>query len=237
MRKSGFKIFLVLMVTSLLLATSARAVLAGPHYTLTPSSGSGSVGSDMHVIVGIDTGTEKMIGGDLQMTFDASKLELTSVTKVGSPAFNFQYNQGDAIIDNSVGTFALTLSPFDSSVYSGVIANGQLLDLTFRPKATGTATVAYTCVAGAIARDTNIINTTSADVIDCPSNQSGSYSISAATGGGGSSSTPTPVPTSAGVVATTTPSTLPSTGNLTATMFMVVFGVISVVGGAILRWL
>lgn len=236
MRHLTLKLSLVLLLLGLVWTTQVRAVLAGPHFTLTPSTGSGTVGSNLDVILGIDSGTEKMVGGDIQLTFDASKMDLVSVSKVASPAFNFEYTSSSASISNTAGTMVLSLLPFDSSVYSGVVASGPLLTLSFRPKSTGTATVGFTCVAGAIAKDTNIININTADVVDCGANQSGSYTINAATGGGDNSSpTSTPVPTVAS--ASTTTSQLPKTGSLSTTFTLIMVGLISVVGGLALKWL
>jgi hypothetical protein len=237
MRYLTLKLSLDLLLLCLIWTTQVRAVLAGPHFTLTPATDTGTVGSSMKVILGVDSGTEKMIAGDAQMTFDASKLELVSVTKVDNPALSLTYNTGDANINNVAGTVYIGLYPSDSSVYNGSVVSGPLFTLSFRLKATGTATVGFTCVAGAIAKDTNIINATSADVIDCTVNQSGSYTINAATGGSDSpTSTPTPT-TSTSTAATATTSQLPKTGNLSATLTLMVVGLVSVVGGVMLKWL
>ncbi|HEX8923139.1 MAG TPA: LPXTG cell wall anchor domain-containing protein, partial [Patescibacteria group bacterium] len=74
------------------------------------------------------------------------------------------------------------------------------------------------------------INTAGKDVVDCASNQSGSYTITA-TGGadvGTTGTTVTPTPTSG---------TLPQTGGISTTFGLILVGLSSMIGALFLRGL
>jgi LPXTG-motif cell wall-anchored protein len=200
--------------------------MAAPHFTLSPASANETTGQNFTVTMGVDSGTEMVIGIDIQGTFDASKLEMVSIDKGSVPddGYQFTYTSGQAIIHNDTGQFEVTLPSANSSVYTGVVAKHELLKITFRPKAAGVATLNYVCAAGSIA-DTNIINQAGNDVVDCGSNQSGSYTIADA---GGSSSAATPTPTSTSSSAATaapTTSTLPQTGGVENTVALLILGI------------
>jgi len=154
------------------------AAMAAPHFTLSPAAANETVGQNFVVTLGVDSGTEKVIGIDIKGTFDASKLEIVSIDKGTIPddGYLFTYTPGQAIIRNDTGQFEATLAKLDSNLYTGVVAKHELLKITFRPKAAGTATLNYVCAAGSIS-DVNIINQSANDVVDCASNQSGSYTI------------------------------------------------------------
>jgi len=209
------------------LVSPVRA-MAVPHFTLVPTSANETVGTNFVVTMGVDSDIEKVIGLDIQATFDAAKLEVVSIEKVASDTgYQFTYTAGQAIIHNDTGKFEVTLPSADSSVYTGVVAKQELLKITFRPKAAGVATLNYVCTAGSVA-DTNIINQSGNDVVDCASNQSGSYTIVAGDGTT-PTSTPMPTPTSGGSSAPTavptTTSQLPETGGLENTIALLVLGI------------
>lgn len=195
--------------------------MAAPHLTLSPTTQTVANGSQFDVIMGIDSEAEKVIGVDIVSTFDASKLEIVSVVKGNVPdnGYNFAYTSASPIIKNDTGRLEITLPSSNSSTYEGVVAKHELLKVTFKAKATGTATVNYSCTAGSVT-DSNIINQSGTDVIDCASNSSGSYTI---TDGGSTSSTPTPTSKAA-----TTTTTLPDTGATETTIGLLVFGLSTV---------
>jgi LPXTG-motif cell wall-anchored protein len=218
-------------LAALAFGMSAQAVQAAPHFTFTPSSGTYNTGQNFSVVLGVDSETEKVVAMDVVGTFDASKLEIVSIDKVSSPAFNFAWDANTPIIHNDSGRFEITLSPISSSVYDGEVAKGQLLTFNFRPKATGTATLNLTCQTGQIV-ETNIINQASSDVVNCASNQSGSYTINST--GNDSSPTATPAPNGATTAPSPT-SALPQTGGTGSTIGLAVFGVVSILGALFLR--
>lgn len=222
---------LTLILAMGLMGVSAKGVLAGPHMTLTPTSGTFTNGSTFTVTVGVDSGTEKVIAMDVVMSFDAAKLEISSVTKASNSVFDFSFDANTPIIRNETGKMEITLAPKNMSVYSGEVANGPLLTINFKAKAVGTASVNFTCQAGQV-NETNIINQSSVDVIDCGANQSGSYVIQA--GSGGDNETPTATPT---VRAPTSTGALPQTGVMDSMIGLTVFGLVSVISAFLLRWL
>lgn len=225
MKLSALKISFILFLLILLTRVTVVGAYAAPHFTFSPSSGSYTNGASFAVVLGADSGVEKVVAMDIVGTFDATKLEISSIEKASSAAFNFDYGANTAIIHNDTGKFELTLAPSGSSVYDGVVVNGSLLVINFRAKAVGTASVNLTCQSGSVT-ESNIINQSSADMVDCASNQSGSYTITEASSGTNPTSTFAPaaatsVPTAA---ATTTTSELPRTGGLTETLGLVIFG-------------
>jgi len=213
-----------------------RAVKATGYFSLNPAAGSYEQGTNFSVLVGANSAGEAVVGLDVVGSFDATKLELVSIAKVeSSNVYQFvSYDQSLVKIDNGAGTFAVTLTPSGSSVYMGQAINEDFLRLTFKGKAIGVASVNFTCETGSVV-DSNIINQNALDIVDCASNQSGSYTIS-----GGSGTAATTAPTSAAAtttVATTTTTELPETGGIAGTVGMMVFGAVSLMGVLLLRWL
>lgn len=219
------KLLLIAGVSLGVLMASPVAAMAAPHFTLSPATGSQTVGQNFTVTMGVDSDTEKVVGIDIKAAYDSAKLELVSVEKATVPddGYQFSYVTGQAIIKNDTGVMEVTLPSKDTSVLVGPVAKHDLLKLTFKPKATGTATLSYTCTAGSVV-ETNIISQAGTDVVDCASNQSGSYTIAAGVGGdsGTTTTAATPTPTS---------SSLPRTGAVENTVALLVFGLGSVVAG------
>lgn len=213
---------IIALAGAMVLAKPVTA-MAVPHFTLTPASGSQTVGQDFTVVMGVDSDTEKVVGIDIKGSFDSSKLEIVSIEKgiVPDDGYQFSYTSGQAIIHNDTGVFEVTLTPLNQSVLVGPVAKHELLKITFKPKATGTATLNYTCLPGSVV-ETNIISQAGSDVVDCSANQSGSYTIEAGTGGDNTpAATATPVPSGT--------SSLPQTGAVENTIILMVLGLASVI--------
>lgn len=219
-----------------MLATPVMAA-AAPHFTLSPASGNQTVGQNFTVTMGVDSDTDKVVGLDIKASFDATKLEVVSIEKGTIPddGYQFSYSSGQAIIHNDTGVFEVTLTPLNQSVLVGPIAKHELLKVTFKPKAVGTATFNYTCLSNSVV-ETNIISQEGADVVECAANQSGSYTIAAGTGGDSGSNdddnssavaTMTPVPAST--------TSLPQTGVIENTILLAVFGISSIAAALYLR--
>jgi LPXTG-motif cell wall-anchored protein len=225
------KLLTAVLVLALMIVCPARA-MATPHFTLNPSSASETTGSNFTVTMGVDSNTSKVIGIDIQGTFDASKLQIVSIDKAANipdSGYQFTYTSGQAIINNTAGTFEVTLPSANSSVYTGVVAVQDLLTITFKPTASGTATLDYVCTAGSVA-DSNIIDQSGNDVVDCTANQSGSYTISGTNSSSSVTNTPTPTSTSSSssTAATATPTkgaSLPDTGSVANTVALLVLGI------------
>lgn len=220
-----------------LFAVSSVKAYAAPRFTITPTSGTYSVGTSFSVIVGVNSDTEKVVAMDVVGVFDKSKLQLISVEKITTPdpAFQFSFDSNTALIHNDTGKFEATLSPLGTSVFDGVVTAQNLLTLYFMPIASGTANVSFSCTQGAV-NDSNILNPSSVDVTTCTANDSGSYTIQAAVGGS-TTTTSTPTPTTTVTTTTSTTAELPKTGGLTTTMGLIVFGAISMASALFLKLL
>lgn len=199
---------------------------AASNFTLSPSSGTFNVGDQIKVTVGIDSGTDKVFSADVVMVFDASKLEFVDSAAVPLNPPTFLFSKGINNFDNAAGTLNIALAPVSSNSNEAAVAKGDLITLTFKAKATGTGTLSFSCAAGSTT-DTNIINQDITDVVNCASNQSGSYTIQASTGGDSGS-----VPTSAVATPTKAPSALPKTGVLTPTVTLLVMGLVGIIASA-----
>lgn len=214
----------------------ARPVMAaGPMLKFVPSSGSYTNGSNFTVTIGVDSGTEKVQAVDVWATFDTTRLEVVSVVKATNPAFGF--NMGAANIDEAGGKFDITFNPSaDGATFEATAVSGDLAVVTFKAKATGTANVNFTCAAGSTI-DSNILNISTNDVIECASNINGSYTI---TDGGTANPDPTAVPTASPNNPTATPTStneLPKTGTVETTIALMVFGFVSLLSSLALKFL
>ena len=214
----------IVALAGVLVLVKPAAALAVPHFTLSPASGSQTVGQEFSVVMGVDSDTEKVVGIDIKASFDSSKLEVVSIEKgvIPDDGYQFSYTSGQAIIHNDTGVFEVTLTPLNQSVLVGPVAKHELLKITFKPKATGTATLSYTCLPGSVV-ETNIISQTGTDVVDCSANQSGSYTIANGTGGDSNppAATATPVPSGS--------TSLPQTGAIENTLILIGLGLASVI--------
>ena len=226
---------LLLVFTTALLALVVVPVkaYAAPRFTFTPATGSYTVGSNISVVLGAESDTEKVLAMDVVGTFDATKLELLSVEKIlrADPTFNFTFDAGTAKINNDTGSFEMTLAPASSSLYDSMVVSQPLLTFTFRAKAVGNAIVNLACTQGNT-RDTNIANQDGADVVSCAANQSGSYTITE----GSSAGVPTSPP-AATVAPAATGTELPRTGGFGPTFGLLVFGSVSILSILLLGWL
>jgi len=233
MRK--FWLILVLVFLFEVGTAASNAVVAGPMLKLTPSSGSHNNGSTFEVTVGVDSGTAKSMAVDAFLTFDASKLEVVSIENPASPAFVFTMGKN---IYNSDGKIDMSFNPSgDSTLSESTVIKGDLAVIKFKAKNIGTARVDFTCQAGSTI-DTNIFDNQGIDVIDCASNQDGSYAIIA---GGGNPEPTSPPGETSNPQPTVTPSAggseLPRAGGVGTTIGLLIFGIVGVLAGTILKWL
>ncbi|MEI8068046.1 MAG: cohesin domain-containing protein [Candidatus Shapirobacteria bacterium] len=225
MRKIVLSFTLLLLVSTLVLTRGAAAIIAAPHLTLTPSTGSYKVGDTVTVKVGVNSDTVVPVGVDVVGTFDSAKLEFVSVAKVASPIL-------DCDVSNSSGSFDYGCVSGENSA-SLTDKVGDLFTFTFKAKAVGTGTLTFSCAGGDL-NDSNIFGPSGEnDNIVCSANSKGSYVISAA-----SSSTTTTTSTSATEeVIPTESSELPKTGAAATTIGLLIFGLVSVAGAFLLKFL
>lgn len=211
------------------MASGAKAAVASPHLYVSPSSGDHSVDDSFSVTLSVDSGSEVVGGVDAIGTYDSSKLELTSATKASSMVFDNTDSGGSCSIDTgTAGKFSITCYSNDALTDKAV--NGQLVVFNFRAKATGTATLGFTCASGSTT-DSNIVKSSnSADVIVCGENVGGSYTIGESSGSDDSSDDET-------TTTTTTTKTLPKSGSTGVTLGLLVFGAVSVLSAVFLKFL
>ena len=212
---------------------SPMKVLAGPHYTLDAATGEYTNGSSFSVIVGVTgIGESGMVTGDVDLNFDKTKLEITSVEKLSNTVFpysstvNFQ-------TDNVNGTMIVSLFSDDTSILLGggkPNISRPLFKINFKAKAEGTAAVTFDCTTGKT-DDTNIFLAPSAtEGIVCSENTAGSYTIKAASSSTTTTSTTTPTPTTA-----VTATELPQTGSVGTTILLTLLGTLGVIGAFLLK--
>lgn len=220
------------MSAVMLMAVNVKAVNAVAKLTLSPASGSYGNGETFKVTVGVDSGTDVAGAVDGLGTYDSAKLELTDISEATDLIFKNGGSQGSCSTKKSDGKFNFTC--YGESSVDDKIIKGNLVVLTFKTKAAGTAAVNFTCASGSTS-DSNIIkSSTSTDVITCASNDSGSYTIS------GTASTTTPTTTATTVTPTkaaTSSTELPKTGAVGSTIGLIVFGLFSVAGAFFLKFL
>lgn len=232
MRKKSLLKVIVFIIVVFLFTANVKAVNAVAKLTLSPTSGSYNNGDTFKVTVGVDSGTEVAGAVDGIGTYDSTRLELTDISK----ASDLVFTAGECSINKSDGKFSFTC--YGQSSVEDKIIKGNLVVMTFKAKATGTANVNFTCTSGSSA-DSNIIKSlTSADIITCSSNDSGSYTIN--TSGTTTTTTPTPTTTSSSSTTTSTTTTateLPKTGGIASTVGLIVFGAVSVLSALFLKFL
>ena len=232
MKKTAL-LFNVFLVLGILLATNTKAVIAGPHQSLSPASGNYTVGQSFSVTANMTSGGEVIGGADGVGTYDSNILELVSVVKAPSLVFSTTDDGGSCVISEfESGKFAY--SCYSNSNTSSNSNSGDLVVFNFKAKAVGTGLVKFTCVQDSTT-DTNIIKTSPVgDVIVCSENVDGSYVITAGTG---SNSTSTPTPNNSTPKTVDGTEELPKTGGLGATLGLVLFGIVSVVSAVFLKFL
>lgn len=231
MYKLGFKIGLSLFLLFMMCGVGCRAVLAAPHLTLSPTTGSFTNGSNFTVAIGVDSGTEKSSAVDVWGTFDNTRLEIVSIVKASTPAFAFDMTPH---IFNDTGKFDFSCASSEVSGLEDKVITGDLAVVTFKTKAVGVASMGFSCTSGS-SIDSNIFKSSGVDVIDCATNQSGSYTITASTGESTATATPTTSATTTATPTTKVTTELPKTGGIASTLGLVIFGGISVLGALFLR--
>ncbi|MFH1561045.1 MAG: cohesin domain-containing protein [Patescibacteria group bacterium] len=200
------RLLLPLLLFLACLRVGAVQAVAGARLYLTPASGTHSTGEQFAVTVSVDTAGQEAMAVDALINFDSTRLEAKSVSK-GDFFGGFDYN-----IDAASGR--ITIYSFSEQTLQTKSGTGVIGTITFAGKAEGTASVSFLCQAGGDT-DSAVWDAAANDVIDCPSNGSGSYTI-----GSGSSPVATTAPATTSVPAattapdapTSTPSQLPETG-------------------------
>lgn len=226
----------IFLILGLMLAASAKAALASPHLSLSPASGTYTVGQSFEVTVNVDAGG-KIIGGvDMKGLYDSAKLEFVSMKRAELMVFE-DYGGSCDLNNTSSAAGKFSFGCTTNTDIGSESLSGKLVVITFKAKAVGTATVSYECTTDT--SDTNILQAVNvADVIVCGENVTGSYVIKAA-----SSSDDTTDETTDDTEETTedtssetdTSSELPQTGSVGTTLGLILFGAISIASALFLK--
>lgn len=231
------KLFILLLMFALLMGVDP-VLAAGPMVKFSPSTGTYKNGEPFNVNIGVDSGTEKVQAIDIRVTFDANLVQVDSIDPLNNitfPGLTIDSKE----ISNDTGLFKFSLYN-DASTFEGGAVTGDLVKVTFKPKAKGTIKVNFACVEGSTI-DTNIFNILTNEVINCASNINGVYTI---TDGGTANPDPTAVPTIPPsndnpdpTAAPTQSNELPQTGTVETTIGLIIFGIVSVLSSLALKFL
>lgn len=173
------KLILTIFTGLLLMQLKASAVSA-QSLLLNPAEAGKKVNEQFTVDLNIDTAGKAVAGTDIKLTFDPSILEVIEVVK------------GDFFTDgaNSKGTDYLYVAGFFPPQFETKTGTGKVATITLKGKKDGTAALTFVCTSQT--NDTNILDSSAADIINCDSLVNGSYTISEV--GGPADPTPTPTP-------------------------------------------
>lgn len=204
MKKNVIKISCLIFVVLFFMAT-VLVYAADPHLELLPSSGSIST-AGTNIEVKIDTGGQAAKSAKAVIKFDATKLEVSSIT-AGSFFDEVSHN-----IYNSTGQVVINANLSLGNSLETKTGTGVLATMNVKAKlSTGSANMTFDCTTGS-STDSGINNAVPTDIIVCASNVNGSYTL-----GAGASLSPgtSPVPT---------PSALPVAGSVGPTLSLLLLG-------------
>lgn len=225
------KIFCPLVVSLFLLLMVKPVMAVEPMMKLVPSSGTYTKDTAFDVVVAVDSGIVETMAIDVHLKYDPSKVEIQSALPVANLFDTLGLVSIGPTDDSASGKFfdsyyiSLEKHPSEKAVVAG-----NLLNIKFKPKIAGTINIDFNCTTGSSA-DSNIFNAvTTADVISCPSNINGVYTI---TDGGTANPDPTAVPTAS----PTANNELPKTGTVETTISLLIFGFVSLLSSLALKFL
>ena len=114
----------------------------GAYLYFSPQNQSHKVGDTFEIIAGINSGTNIIGGVDIAGSFDSSKLELISIKKPLSMVFG---NKGDCTNSNNTIPGKFNLTCFVTNSWESMLAEGDLVKLTFKAKSVGLAKIQFVC--------------------------------------------------------------------------------------------
>lgn len=222
--------FAFLLLVSFLSASPAWA--AESTLSLSPTTGSYSVGDTFDLQVILNTGSDQTTAVDVILNYDPTLVQVQTITE-GALLSTYL---GESI-DNTQGRAAISAVASDpSEVFQG---QGTFATFTFQAQASGTAAITFDFTPAAV-NDCNVAYAGS-DMLVAVTN--GNYQIEIL-GAGGSlpTTTPTATPTTATNTSTptatpTTTTSLPVSGSLPPTLLAGFLGTISLIIGGILLFL
>lgn len=215
--------FLVLFILFFVLAGKVNA----QKLSLTPNSGSFTVGEIFTVELMIDTEGQEVVASDAKISFNNSQVELIGI------------NRGDFFdeVTNYAGESSILIGGFFNDQFKKKSGTGKIAAITFKGKTAATTSLSFVCSAGKF-DESNIISDSGQDIIKCASLVNGSYTLQ-----GGSpqptSTPPAPTPTSSNSTPPVATPTLepPRSGIVQATLLPALSGILMLLvgGGFLLR--
>ncbi len=154
--KEGFTAKVIVSAAALA-ALLLPSVASAATLSVSPSSGSYAVGRTFSVSIGVSSVDQAMNAASGVLSFPANKLEVVSISKTGSI---FSLWVQEPSFSNTAGTVSfagIVLNPGFTGTY------GRILSVSFRAKATGSATLSFssTSVLANDGNGTNILTKTS----------------------------------------------------------------------------
>lgn len=212
---------LVFLVVFLLLNTyylilNSSSVLAQV-LSLNPSTATKNTGVEFSVDLNIDTAGKAVAGTDVKLTFDPNILEVTKVER------------GDFFSDgaHNIGSGTLYIGGFFPPQFETKTGTGKVATIFLKGKVDGTSALTFVCTPQT--SDTNILDASANDIVNCALMSNGSYIIAA----GGAQPTNTPAPTSPPYGPTTVP---PVSGITIPTVFSLGIGAVLAILGIALAF-
>jgi hypothetical protein len=189
MKRRQFFIFVFSLAFIFVLGTQEAGAQS---FSLSPSTATQPAGEEFTVQLKIDTGGKEVTAADVKISFDSNVLQVTKVLEgTFFPEVTHNIYAGTLYVG---GSFLQ-----ESQTSSG---SGTLATLTLEGKTVGVGKLAFVCTTQNT--DTNILDVTATDIVNCSANKEGTYTISAGLGGGSTSTasgtvTATPLAPVAGV--------------------------------------
>jgi hypothetical protein len=223
---------LFLTIGALLLVTLVRPSAiraASANLYISPSSQTIGVNCTTTVDVMLDTGGQETTGVDVIINFDSSKLTATNVAK-GS--LYSSYETTDFSIPGKVVIQARALA---NETFMTTAGSGQkLATITFSSKAVGSVSLTFKYLGQGDTTDTNVINTSGADILGSSVPTSTINVQDGASCPGGSSPTATPTSSSSNPAPTTY--SAPVSGSASQTLVLISLGgVFTILAAAFLK--
>lgn len=188
-----------------------------------------SVGEEFQVKVMIDTEGEEVVSTDAYVSYDEEKLEATGVQ--ASDFFD--------TVTYDLLTGKVYVAGMSDDIGVGKTGTGAIATITFKPKTSGSTTLAFICDPNATQTSKIIkVGVDAENIINCSSNKSLSVNIDESSGSSGSTDSGSNSDSSgntAGASTGTTPSQLPKSGIFDNTLSFTLWGGAFLLFGAVLK--
>ncbi|OGK21533.1 hypothetical protein A3C23_04825 [Candidatus Roizmanbacteria bacterium RIFCSPHIGHO2_02_FULL_37_13b] len=149
-------------------ATTTPPPLGGASYKFIPTTVKTGLGGTFEIAIDVDSGKYKLVGADLFLKYDSTKL---AVQQVKSGNF-FEFATSDLSVPGSAYVVGVVTNL--DQLKSG---RGTLATLVVKPLTLGNSTMTVQCTQGQT-NDSNIVDGNAEDVINCSLNETVSVNVS-----------------------------------------------------------